>query len=674
MAIHSFLPSVNSMFVRFVTLLAASFVLQVSSGLFPGVSPYGVHGRIVGEQGRAIGLRRRLLDVRAGDETDVCVRWSHQTAIVNGTMFIYGGQAKASSSQNSDTWNDNLLSLSLSSSFQISSPTLKQLPQPSGPPAVANGYLWNSFTSLYLYGGLFSDKPVTSPVPYSTWEYKIASSSWTEHASPKTSAGNFSEPDGVAIQRSAEGAGLSVPQLGKGWYFGGHLDGYTTVGWSQSIARIYLKSFVEYTFPGYTNNGVKSLGGGKKAPDEGVWRNITGGGLQDKGGFTERADGVLVYIPGWGDEGIIVGLAGGTNETFSQMNVVDIYDIGTSTWYKQATSGTTPAIRVNPCAIAVAAPDGSSIQIHLYGGQNLIPYGDQHQYDDMWILTVPSFTWIKVDTSKQSIPPARAGHSCNVWNAQMIVVGGYVGKDLSCDSPGVYIFNTSSLQWQNSYVALKGPGSDDPLNQQPAFQDASKKKGYPGLIGSYGYTVPQAVIDVVGGNPSGAATLTKPALAPTGGPVASGVLPTFTVTGVGPTTTAIVPGSGAPTGASRAVIIAISVVAACLAVLAAYLGFCLWLYRKQLALYKRHVALVQRSNHNSFENDSGPEKLLTLPPGSSSEPGSSHGSSRRGTEGHSYGPVRLDGEDDADLMRGHEPTFVGVLLSPRRSLRVVNRD
>ena len=206
--------------------------------------------------------------------------------------------------------------MSLTNPFQIASPTLETLPQPSGPPAVANGYLWNSLSSLYLYGGLFSDSPVTSPVPFGLWEYDIPSSNWIEHNNPLSSAGNNSEPDGVPIQRAAEGAGLSVPQLGRGWYFGGHLDGYTTPGWSQSIARVYLKSLLEYTFPGYTNDGIQSLSGGKKASSDGAWRNITEGGAQDSAGFPERADGVLVYIPGWGDDGIIVGLAGGTNQSF----------------------------------------------------------------------------------------------------------------------------------------------------------------------------------------------------------------------------------------------------------------------------------------------------------------------------------------------------------------------
>merc|ERR1712093_609154 len=186
-----------------------------------------------------------------------------------------------------------------------------------------------------------------------------------------------------------------------------------------------------------------SLGTTKAAPQGGVYRNITQGGLQDTAGFTERADGVLVYIPGWGDEGIVLGLAGGTNQTFTEMDTIDIYDVANSTWYKQATSGEGPPIRVNPCVGVVAAPDGTSFQVHLYGGQNLIPFGSQIQYDDMWILTIPSFTWMQVP-----------------MDGQMVVIGGYVGKDISCDSPGIFVFNVSSLERQNNFVSLSSSSSD----------------------------------------------------------------------------------------------------------------------------------------------------------------------------------------------------------------------
>ncbi|OAP59005.1 hypothetical protein AYL99_06302 [Fonsecaea erecta] len=637
---------------------------------------------------------------REKSATDVCKRWSGQSALVNGTLFYYGGRATTSADQTSNEWNNDFLTLDLTKSWQISSPSLTGLPVPSGPPAVSLGYLWNSYDALYLYGGEFSDTPIASPVPFSLWAYDISSSTWSESSNPQTSAGQNSEPAGQPVQRAAEGAGVSVPNLGRGYYFGGHLDFLTTPGWSESVARVYLRGILEYTYPGYGNAAVN---GGQKAGSSGIYRNITQGGTQDSAGFPERADGLLVYVPGYGKSGIILGLAGGTNATFTQMNVIDVYDIDSSTWYKQATSGPTPDIRVNPCAVALSAADGSSVQVYMYGGQNLLPYGEQKQYDDMWILTIPSFTWIQVDTTNQANPPGRAGHMCNVWNAQMVVVGGYVGQDLSCDSPGIYVFNTSSLQWQSGYIALQ---TDDNLNRQESQQDDPAA-----LQGSFGYSVPEAVQSVIGGNGVGAATVSAPAQSATQGPLATGTPHIYTVTQSGgavatetaaPTGTSGTSGTssgpggsgdhgGSSSGTNVGAIVA-GVIAGVLAVVAAYLAFCVWLYRKQLKLYKNHVSMAQRQDlagdprfiGAGFAAGAGryTDKSQSSDSRHSADnrSGSSGGRANQLSSNNPYRNVpggagsATAASSTEDLMAGQEPSFLGVVLNPRRSLRVVNRD
>ena len=138
-----------------------------------------------------------------------------------------------------------------------------------------------------------------------------------------TSSGTNAPDNGVAVQRAAEGAGFSVASLGRGWYFGGHQDEFTTAGWSEYDPRVYLKSLLEYTFPGAKNSAVQSLSNGQSAGSGGAWRNITGGGSQTAAGFPERADGVLVYISDFGEQGILLGLAGGTNQTFVSLEVLE---------------------------------------------------------------------------------------------------------------------------------------------------------------------------------------------------------------------------------------------------------------------------------------------------------------------------------------------------------------
>jgi hypothetical protein len=587
--------------------------------------------------------------------------------------------------KHTDCTDNDFLTLDLTRSWQISSPSLTGLPQPSGPPAVSLGFLWNSYDALYLYGGEFSDNPVAEPTAFSTWAYDIASGSWSELSSPVTVEGENSGPGGESVERAAEGAGITIPQLGRGFYFGGHLDYLTTAGWSIQIARVYLTSLLEYTFPGSSNPAVN---GGNAAGSDGIYRNITEGGVQDTSGFPERADGILVYVPGYGESGIILGLAGGTNATFTQMNVIDVYDIAASTWYKQSTSGPTPEIRVNPCAVALSAADGSSTQVYMYGGQNLLPYGEQIQYDDVWILTIPSFTWIKVDTSDQSTPPARAGHTCHVWNSQMVVVGGYVGQDLSCDSPGIYVFNTSALAWQNDYFTLSDEDGDN-LNRQPA-----QRKDASALQGSYGYMVPAKVQSVIGGNAVGSATITAPAQTPLGGPMATGSAITYTVTGSdgsvvtetsAPTTQTGSSSSGS-SGPNTGAIIA-GVLAGVFGALAIYLGFCAWLYRKQLKLYKNHVAMSQQQTLTgggaAFLGVPGKqnEKSLTSSDRTRTSDQRSRESNSRGRTGappvpYGAGPMGAGTANSSteDLLAGQEPSFLGVFLNPRRSLRVVNRD
>lgn len=258
----------------------------------------------------------KLLISRQNTDTDVCSRWSQQSALVNGTIYVYGGHATTTQGQTSNTWNNDFFTIDVTKSWDISAPVVSGLAQPSGPPNISNGYLWNSYDSLFLYGGEFSDTPFVTPSSFSLWEYNIAKSSWTEHQNPQTSAGNNSDPANQPVQRAAEGAGISVPELGRGFYFAGHVDQSTTSGWSNQIFRVYLKSLLEYTFPGYTNNGVQNLAGGKTAGSDGTFRNITQGGIQDTATFPNRADSALVYVPGYGASGILVSMGGGTNVSF----------------------------------------------------------------------------------------------------------------------------------------------------------------------------------------------------------------------------------------------------------------------------------------------------------------------------------------------------------------------
>ena len=53
------------------------------------------------------GIKREALpekSKRQNTQTDVCKRWSGQSAVVNGTMYYYSGRATSTSSQATDEW------------------------------------------------------------------------------------------------------------------------------------------------------------------------------------------------------------------------------------------------------------------------------------------------------------------------------------------------------------------------------------------------------------------------------------------------------------------------------------------------------------------------------------------------------------------------------------------
>lgn len=134
------------------------------------------------------------------------------------------------------------------------------------------------------------------------------------------------------------------------------------------------------------------------------------------------------------------------------------------------------------------AKDYSSFNIYWYGGYDGLHATDQSYFkDDVWVLSLPSFTWTKVFTGRSGY--GRAGHKCVMpYPDQMMVIGGYPaqpGTAATClDNMGgiIELFNVSSIEWLDSY---------DPT----IWSD---------------YTVPSAVYGAIGGNAQGSATTTAP--------------------------------------------------------------------------------------------------------------------------------------------------------------------
>lgn len=306
-------------------------------------------------------------------------------------------------------------------------------------------------------------------------------------------------------------------------------------------------------------------------------------------------------------------------------------------------------------------------------------------------------------------------------DGQIVLVGGYVGEDIACDSPGIYVFDASGLEWKKEFSA--------------GDHDADLHSDNSVLAGSYGYTVPQVIIDEIGGDEEGGATATMPAAGePSDGPFATGKPPVFTITQSGAVTTITPTGQpdasdgdgGDDGGQPVAGLIAAGVIAGVAGTLALYLGFCAWLYRRQVSAYRQHLAVAnrysntpggsasmlqsshmppmsslaapgrlslfgshgkQRASHSRSDEDTesfgwvGSDRepgFLSEPKWTSDDPSPSGGIGGSGTSGSGSQDMSAErrhstsGESTEGLLEGHEPSFFSVVMAPRRALRVVN--
>lgn len=162
---------------------------------------------------------------------------------------------------------------------------------------------------------------------------------------------------------------------------------------------------------------------------------------------------------------------------------IQFFDIASSTWYSQAAVGTNsqgdiPSNRVEACSVVQAAPDKSSFNIYIFGGSIAdVPSG---AYNDLWILSFPSFKWIKVYNTADSdddIAGARTSHSCQIiGNRQMAVIGGAKSSSAisQCQTSPLFVFDMSSLSWKSGFNSSEAA-----------------------------YVLPKAITDVIGGDESG---------------------------------------------------------------------------------------------------------------------------------------------------------------------------
>ncbi|KAJ3491873.1 hypothetical protein NLG97_g5515 [Lecanicillium saksenae] len=351
-------------------------------------------------------------------------------------------------------------------------------------PVYFDGALLSNDAEFFLYGGaVFQDKELFDPPPaYETLEYQ-AYAYGPDKPPWKPGFNTRRLPDGVT-RYIAYGGAASAPSENKAWYF----SGLTAPNRGPFYWNAAMSPDVQASVPSDT---LITLDMASQLSEK--WTNST-----LPGHIKARANPELVWVP-VGERGILVALGGvvypewatplhvSPNETLSEkespefMTIIDIYDIANSTWYQQPTSGD-PGTRTRGCAVVAVAADRSSYNIYYYGGFDGVHTAGAF-YDEVWVLSLPSFTWTKISEGQPS--HARAGHKCFLpYPDQMMVVGGYTSQaNGTCLEDGpVILLNITSGEWMNKYD--------------------------PSLYGTYG--VHEKVQATIGGSSNGHATATGP--------------------------------------------------------------------------------------------------------------------------------------------------------------------
>ncbi|EXL54217.1 hypothetical protein FOCG_07296 [Fusarium oxysporum f. sp. radicis-lycopersici 26381] len=329
---------------------------------------------------------------------DFCRRWGHQTAVVDRKLSV---------------------------SEHGMPPFYANLSKSNSIPSVHGGILWEDSVNkrLYLYGGEYYRKP---PPPFRLYSYDILYNTWKSLRRPPEE-----------IKAASYGAGVSISERGEAYYYGGWLSNASVKGWKG---------------PPRASNGLITY-----SMDINYFQNLEG---PDHIG---RAEGVMVYIP-IGDLGVLVyfggskDLNGNGTLTPQPLNEIFLFDIANQIWYTQKTSGSTPQNRRRFCGGVTWDKDRSSYNIYIYGGAGFPP--DTIGYDDLYILTLPTFQWIRgpyLSYNNGTGTYPKSMMSCNVVdNAQMLVIGGtYLNAtEDTCDVPIIQGVHNIDLGKQNQHNVI----------------------------------------------------------------------------------------------------------------------------------------------------------------------------------------------------------------------------
>lgn len=305
---------------------------------------------------------------------------------------------------------------------------------------------------------------------YPLWSFNNETNTWNQFDIGTLNTPNY-------------GSSTEAPDQGLAFYLHGRTDNGTNIGAKDSgDVQILLDGMIVIDMVRHTS------------------KNISTAGMRDA---QPRLGGGLQYVPTIGNNGLLVALGGrvfdGVQPVSSQsrgrllgFDTVDVFDLASyfntksnGTWYTQSTSGEVPPARIDSCTVLTSAPDNSSHNIFLYGGWDPTATGNNTKYfDDMYVLSLPSFTWIKMFEGESP----RFGHTCHLAaGRQLLTIGGSTQHGNitdTCDweAESIAVLDLPTMTW----------GSVFTTGYQP-------------------YVLSNALVEKLGGTAQGNATLREPA-------------------------------------------------------------------------------------------------------------------------------------------------------------------
>ncbi|KPI39834.1 uncharacterized protein AB675_3276 [Cyphellophora attinorum] len=392
-----------------------------------------------------------------------------QTAFVDGSTPVVSSNGGVSG---------ELYRLNLSQPFETSttnlSALLEPMPKAGGQgnniaPNYIDGTMMTNDGELYLYGGLphltnsTSGQSEESVLGYEAFQYGATRESWTP--------GFYQGSLGTNVSRYiTNGAGASAPSENLGYYFSGMRGAdWGEIHYEDASATIPANTLIEVDMS--TMRSEK-------------WTNFT---LPDD--IVPRANAELVWLP-VSQRGVLLAIGGvtepeeiypaGLNDSQlarskaispSFMESIPIYDIESEKWYTQNISGTEkPPQLTQFCSVLATEEDSSTWNIYIYGGYNGIDASNGPS-DDVWVLSLPSFTWTKVYEGTPS--HGRSGHHCiSPYPDKMFVIGGVHQSQAECVEDGfIQVFDLNTLTFTNEYH----PDQWQPYNQSEKISTTSRR-------------------------------------------------------------------------------------------------------------------------------------------------------------------------------------------------------